>query len=244
MGGVVSENIPSYYASGVGLPDEIVKIAIAKMTEGYQRMQIKIGGRPVEIDIEVIRKVWEAVGTRMRLAVDGNRGLTRGDALRISRECIDIPLILEQPCNHIEEMIAIRNQLNHPLYIDENGTDLNIILHLIETGICDGFGMKVTRIGGLHPMTIFRELCATRNLPHTCDDAWGGDIIAAACTHIAATVAPKLLEGVWLAQPYIAKHYDPENPIKIINGHIQLPTGYGLGVIPDESQFGKPLFSF
>ena len=37
--------------------------------EGYPRLQIKVGGRAVEIDIEVIRKVWESIGGKAKLAV-------------------------------------------------------------------------------------------------------------------------------------------------------------------------------
>ena len=74
-------------------------------------------------------------------------------------------------------------------------------------GIVDGFGMKVTRIGGLQQMAAFRDVCEALNLPHTCDDSWGGDIVAAACTHVAATVKPSLLEGVWLAEPMIETSY-------------------------------------
>ena len=43
LGGAVTENVPSYYASGVGEPDEIARIAAEKMAEGYPRMQVKIG---------------------------------------------------------------------------------------------------------------------------------------------------------------------------------------------------------
>ncbi|MGP3698873.1 mandelate racemase/muconate lactonizing enzyme family protein [Rhodobacter sp. NSM] len=244
LGGAVTERVPSYYASGVGEPDEIARIAVERAAEGYPRMQVKIGGRPVEIDIEVIRKVWERVGTRMRLAVDGNRGLTTRDALRLSRECPDIPFIMEQPCNTIEEIATIRGQLHHAVYLDENSEDLATVLRAVGQGICDGFGMKVTRIGGLRPMATFRDMCEVRSMPHTCDDAWGGDIIAAACTHIGATVQPRLMEGVWLAQPYIEGHFDPKNGIRIEGGHIALPSGPGLGVVPDESLFGAPVASF
>lgn len=104
--------------------------------------------------------------------------------------------------------------------------------------------MKVTRIGGLHPMRAFRDICAARNLPHTCDDAWGGDIIAAACTHIAATVDPVRMEGAWIAAPYIAKGYDAENGICITGGHIDVPQGPGLGITPDEGAFAAALASF
>ncbi len=244
LGGAVTENVPSYYASGIGAPDDIARLAREKMKEGYPRMQVKVGGRPVEMDIEVVRKVWEVVGASMRLAVDANRGWSTRDALRVSRECPDIPFVMEQPCNTMEEMAALRGRLSHAVYIDESASDLNAVLRALGGGLCDGFGMKVTRIGGLQPFATFRDLCAARSMPHTCDDAWGGDIIAAACTHIGATVEPHLLEGVWLAQPYIEGHYDRENSIRINGGHIRLPRGPGLGITPDEAQFGAPVASY
>lgn len=244
LGGAMTERVPSYYASGVGEPDEIARIAAEKAQEGYPRLQVKIGGRDVAIDIEVVRKVWERVGGKLRLAVDGNRGLTTRDALRLSRECLDIPFILEQPCNTIEEIKSIRGQLHHAVYLDENTEDLVTVIRAVGEGICDGFGMKVTRIGGLHAMATFRDICEVRSMPHTCDDAWGGDLIAAACTHIGATVQPRLCEGVWLAQPYIEGNFDSENGVNIEGGHIRLPSGPGLGVVPDEAQFGSPVGSF
>ncbi len=244
LGGALCKRVPSYYASGIGEPDEISRLAKEKLDEGYPRMQIKVGGRSVEIDIEVIHKVWETTQGKMRLAVDGNRGWTTRDTLWVSRECRDIPIIIEQPCNTIDEIRSIRAQVQHAIFLDESCVDLSTVINVIGTGLVDGFGMKVTRIGGLHPMSVFRDICETRSLPHTCDDAWGGDIIAAACTHIGATIQPRLCEGVWLAQPYIEGHYDPENGIKIHQGHINLPEKPGLGVIPDESQFADPVASF
>ncbi|MBO9475406.1 mandelate racemase/muconate lactonizing enzyme family protein [Shimia sp. R10_1] len=245
LGGAVTEKVPSYFATGVGVPDDIAKLVASKRDEGYPRIQVKVGGRPVEIDIETIRKVWEQIkGSGMRFAVDGNRGWTTRDALRVSRECPDIPFIMEQPCNTIQDLQKIRPQVSHGIYMDENSLDLNTVISAAGTGLVDGFGMKVTRIGGLTNMRSFRDICEARNLPHTCDDAWGGDIIAAACTHIAATVRPDLCEGAWLAAPYIDGHYDPQNGIRIENGHIVLPTGPGLGITPDISLFGAPIASF
>ena len=245
LGGAVTEKVPSYYATGVGEPDEIARIAAERIAEGYPRLQIKIGGRPVEVDIAVLRKVWEVVrGTGTRLAADGNRGLPTRDALRLSRECQDIPLILEQPCNTIEELAAIRGQVHHGIYMDENGEDLATVIRAVGQGLVDGFGMKVTRIGGLQQMAAFRDICEARSLPHTCDDAWGGDIIHAACTHIGATVSPRLSEGVWLASPYVEGHYDATNGIDIVGGHIKLPEGPGLGVVPEDGIFGNPVLSF
>lgn len=245
LGGALTGRVPSYYATNVGDPNETARIAAEKRGEGYLRLQIKVGGRAVEIDIETLHKVWEAIGgSGIKLAVDANRSWTTRDALRVSRECPHIPFIMEQPCNSIEDLRTIRPQIRHAIYMDENGTSLNTVITAAGTGLVDGFGMKVTRIGGLHPMRAFRDICAARNLPHTCDDAWGGDIIAAACTHIGATVAPHLNEGVWLAAPYIEGHFDIEAPVRIEGGHIRLPEGPGLGIEPDESLFGAPAASF
>ena len=243
LGGIEAESLPCYYATGVGEPDEIARLAADQVARGFPRLQIKVGGRAAEIDIEVIHKVWEAVGSSVRLAVDANRGWTTRDAIRISQACRDIPFIIEQPCNTLQEIATARPLLQHPVFIDESSVDLNTVLDAVGQGLCDGFGMKITRIGGLSPMRDFRAICETRSLPHTCDDAWGGDIIAAACVHMAASVKPKLLEGIWLAQSYIDGHYDPVNGIEIREGHASLPKRPGLGIQPEQSLFGDPIVS-
>ena len=178
------------------------------------------------------------------MAADANRGWTTRDAIRVSRECLEVPFVMEQPCDTIEDLIKIRPQVSHPIYMDENSTSLNTVISAVGRGIVDGFGMKITRIGGLQPMKTFRDICESANLPHTCDDSWGGDIIAAACSQVASTVKENLLEGVWLAAPYIEGHYDEKNGIQIEKGHISVSQKPGLGIEIDENKFNSPVFSF
>ena len=245
LGGAQVSRVPSYYATGVDTPEEVARLVADKVAEGYPRIQVKVGGRSVEIDIETAHRVWEVIkGKGIKMAVDGNRGLPTRDAMRLSRECQHIPFIMEQPTNSIDELRTIRPLVNHPIYIDESGTDLNIVMRAAAEGLVDGFGMKVTRLGGLMNMVTFRQMCDVFSLPHTCDDSWGGDIIAAACTHIGATVRPVLNEGVWLAEPYIDTPYDPAGGIKITGGHIDVPDGAGLGITPDAALFGAPEASY
>jgi L-alanine-DL-glutamate epimerase-like enolase superfamily enzyme len=245
LGGVETERIPSYYALAVDDPTIVADRAAEKVAEGYPRLQLKVGGRPVDLDIETIRKVWERVGSQgISLAADANRGLTVRDALRLSRECPDVPFILEQPCNTLDEVLRVRERVNHAIYLDEVTTDLAKAVGAVAKGSCDGLGMKVTRIGGLHPMSVVRDVCEAYSTPHTSDDSWGGDIIAAACTHLGATVRPALNEGTWIAKPYIEGHYDPIGGITVEGGHIRLPQGPGLGIVPDETLFGAPVAEF
>ena len=244
LGGAEVERLPGYYATGIGEPDDIARLVQDKVDQGYPRIQIKAGGRDVAIDIAVVRKVWEQVGSRVQLVVDPNRGMTASQALRLSLACSDIPFVFEQPCYTMEEMISIRPQIGHPIIIDENLENLSEVLRAISMRVCDGFGLKLTRMGGLNAMATIRDVCAARSIPHTCEDTWGGDIVAAAVLHIGATVEPRLLEAVWTAGSYIEENYDPVNGIKVDGGHFNLPTGPGLGISPDESRIGDLVVSY
>ncbi|TJV08326.1 MAG: mandelate racemase, partial [Mesorhizobium sp.] len=240
LGGALTDRVPAYYSLIVGPPDETARIAADKVKAGYPRLQVKIGGRNLEEDVAVVHKVWEAVGYKARIAVDGNRGLTIASAIHLDRLCHAIPFVFEQPCNTMDEVATLKGRVTHPVYLDESTEDQNAVLRAISMGIADGFGLKVTRLGGLTKMTTVRDLCAIRSLPHSCDDAWGGDIIAAACVHLAATVEPRRMEGAWIAQEYIDGHFDWKNPVVIEKGHIAVPQRPGLGVKPEAGIFGKP----
>ena len=244
LGGALTDRVPSYYSTIVGDPDETARIATDKVKAGYTRLQVKIGGRELEEDIATVRKVWEAIGFKAGMAVDANRGLTTAEAMHLDRLCQDIPFVFEQPCNTMEEVASLRGRVTHPVYLDENTEDLNAVLRAISSGIADGFGLKVTRLGGLARMTTVRDMCAIRSLPHSVDDAWGGDVIAAACVHRASTVEPRRFEGAWIAQEYIDGHYDEANAVRIEAGHIRVPQKPGLGVKPDKTRFGAPIADY
>lgn len=244
LGGARVDKVPSYFATGIGSPEDISRLAADKVRDGFRRIQIKLGGRPIEEDIAVVKKTWEVIGPSVRLVVDPNRSLTAADTITLSQQCRNIPMSIEQPCNTMEEMLALRGRLQHPVYLDENTEGVNQFLRAIEAGVCQGFGLKISRMGGLHPFSTVRDLCALRSMPHSCEDAWGGDIVSAACVHMGATVQPKLLEGVWLAQPYLSEHYDPEHGIEIENGHIKVPDRPGLGVEPAAEVLGDAVASY
>lgn len=244
LGGALVDRVPTYYSVPVGPPDDSARLAEQKVAEGYTRVQVKVGGRDLAQDVDVARRTWEAVGHRAGLTVDANRGMTVAHALQFDRLTADVPFVLEQPCNTLEEIALLRGRLVHPLALDENTEDVNVVLRAISEGLADGFSFKVTRLGGLTKAAQARDLCALRSLPHTVDDAWGGAVIAAACVHLAATVEPRLLEGAWIAQDRISTHYDPAHPVVVEDGHIAVPQGPGLGVAPDPEHLTRRLATY
>ena len=244
LGGAKFQKVPTYFTTGSVSPDEAVRIAKEKRDQGHDRLQIKVGGRPLDVDIEVIRKVWEATGTSMRYCADANRSWSTRDTLIASSALAGIPIVFEQPCKTMAEIAAIRSQIAHPIYIDEISFDIATVIDFIGKGLCDGFGFKLSRLGGITGLSQARDICKAVNLPHTCDDALCGDIMAAACLHVGATVDAKLNEGVWVASPYVDGHYDPNHCIEIESGKIQLPPGPGLGVVPQADKLGLAQASY
>ncbi|MCY4208642.1 MAG: mandelate racemase/muconate lactonizing enzyme family protein [Roseovarius sp.] len=243
-GGVLSERLPSCFATGTEVPEKVAGIAREKVEEGYPRIQIKIGGRDVAEDIASVRMVHEAAGSNARLAFDENGGLSMRDAIRVSRECVDVPFIFEQPCDSIREIATIRSQIRHPLYLDESATNLATAISAIFKGLVEGFGMKLSRLGGLRPFGAFMDVCAAHGLHYTCDDSRGGDIVAAPRVQTAAACEPRCLEGVWLATPRIDDSDLSDAPVTVESGHISLPKGAGLGITPDSDRLGPPVASF
>jgi len=243
IGGALRARIPSYYAISLLGPEDTARIVQEKQREGYRALQIKIGSGDVRKDAAVLRAAWGVLDAGVTLAADANRSMTTTDVLHLSRMINDIPVALEQPCRTLEETNSLKGRVFHPIYLDEVTVDVATVMTAFGTGICDGLGMKLTRVGGLSPMMAVRDMAASWRAPVSVDDSWGGDIIAAACVHMGATVSPEIFRGTWLAAPYIDHHYDQKNGIEIRDGWIDVPIGAGLGVTPDEDLFGAPVFA-
>lgn len=244
LGGAIREKVPAYYAVNKGDASVTLAMAKKKLEQGYQRLQIKVGGRAVTEDIDVIRELWQQLGGQFELVVDANRALTPVQAVQLSQACADIPLLLEQPCHSMAETVSISHKLRHPVALDESIASLDDVLSAVQQQACEAFGLKLTRVGGLTPMQSIRDVCESRHIMHTMDDNWGGDIVAAACLHMAATVKAELLPAMWTACDYITEHYDPENGIRAKDGYYLLPTGAGLGIEPKEDRIGTLVHEF
>ncbi|MEM7270732.1 MAG: mandelate racemase/muconate lactonizing enzyme family protein [Pseudomonadota bacterium] len=241
LGGALRDRIPSYYAISLMDPEPTAEVVREKQREGYRGLQIKIGSGDVMKDAEVLHAAWDACAPGVTLAADANRAMTVDETIQLSQQVSDVPVAFEQPVRTMEEVASLKGRLNHALYLDEATVDVAAVQHAFGNDLCDGLGMKITRVGGLGNMAAIRDMAAARRAKISVDDSWGGDVIAAACVHMGATVDPRLFRGTWLAAPYIDHHYDHEHGIEIKDGHIAAPSLPGLGVTPDEAIFGDPI---
>ena len=241
LGGNITNEVMTYHVVGITSPENAEEEAERLQVDGISRIQLKAGGRPIENDIEAIKAVSGVLKGGTVLDVDTNRGWTEDEAIKVSNACLEVSMSMEQPCATKEELYRLKPKIFHPLIVDESATDMNTISKMVSASIADGFGLKITRIGGLTPMKAVRDFCIETQTPMSSDDAWGGDIIGAAGVALGSTVPSSLNRGAWLANTYHQVHYDPVNGPRIENGMIKLPKGGpGLGLVIDEEIFGKP----
>lgn len=245
LGGAHGDRVKSYWGIMPNTPEGSAAKAAALQEEGYQRIQVKTGGRPVADDVACVRAVAEVLDPSIPITADANRGWTARDALEFSVACRDIPLALEQPCNTLEEHRQLVGRVPHPVFIDESAVDVATVITAITDGLAQGFGMKLSRVGGLTRLRAVRDICEAKGVPLTIDDTWGGDITAAATVHMGTSVRESVYEGTWISAPYTEGGYPVLSaPVIAEGGHIAVPTGPGLGVVPDIDAWGKPTASF
>ena len=245
LGGALRPTVPSYYGVMPDTPAATARAAASREADGYRRIQVKAGGRPIAQDIETVRAVADSLSPATKLLVDPNRGWTMRDTLEFSVACRDLPLAIEQPCRTYDEHRRIADKLHHPLFLDESTVDIPTITRAISEGVAQGFGMKLSRVGGITPLRLVRDLCAEHSVPLTIDDTWGGDLTAAATVHVGATVPDHVYEGTWISFPYQDLAYPCRTaPVRPDGGSIVVPTGVGLGVEPDLDAWAPPVATF
>ena len=242
LGGAIGDTVPTYYVMRLGdsLDATVARAVELQVEHGFTKIQLKAADGHIDKTIEAVHAISAVRRPETDLFVDVNRRWTVWEAINFSEACAGISLALEQPCNTYDECVDAKPHLRHPLLLDECTASLGVAARAMFTGLANGFGMKITRLGGLTPMRAFLDLCRENRTPTSCDDSWGGDIIAAACVHTAATLDDSLNRGAWIAAPYIDGHYDETNGPRIENGRIAVPRSPGLGLTIADDYFGQP----
>jgi len=242
MGGARQESFPLYVAIPLGPVDATVKAVRARLAEGIHRFQLKLGADPRE-DAERVTAVVEATGDGDVVVADANGGYRLQDAVVAARLLEGSPrTYYEQPCASLEECLYVRRLTTLPMVLDESITDVQSLLRAWSAKGMEAINLKVSKVGGLTRARLIRDLAEQLGLRLTIEDAWGGDLVTAAVSHLAASTSPEALFTVSFMNDWTNEHvagYQPRSE----NGVGRVPTGPGLGVEVDVEQLGEPLFS-
>lgn len=217
----------------VGLHDDIdttVAECVARASEGYTRVKVKISPGN---DVDVVREARAALPHGVELHVDANGAYDPADPGRLAfLDGLGVGL-LEQPFGpgEMRAHAVLSRMITTPVCLDESVPDFAAAIEAISTGACSVINVKPSRVGGFHAAVAILSLCADNGI-----GAWVGGMLEsgigragclALATHPACTHTPDLSAS----DRYFLR--DVTAPFVLADGHLAVPRGPGLGVVPD-----------
>ena len=241
FGGRSGEDYTLYRAISKDDPEAMAANLAGYRAEGYRRFQLKVGS-DVATDIARIRACRSVLEDGDILVADANTGWHRHEAARIVRAVADLDVYIEQPCLSYEACVSIRRRTTHPFVLDESIDDLATLQRAIADDAMDVVNIKIGKFGGLTKARQARDLCVRNGIAMTIEDAWGGDIVTAAISHLAHSTPPDLLFTATDFNSYVTVSTAEHAPQRT-NGRMAAPTRPGLGIEPRTEVLGPPVFA-
>ncbi len=238
LGGRFGERVALYRSIAPGGADEMASTARQYVEAGYRRLQVKVGGDPLE-DAERIAAVRDAVGAGVVLFADANGGWTTGRALTFLEAARSQNFTLEQPCATLEECAAVRPHCPHPLVLDESIDSVAALSYASSRRICDGVTVKIARVGGVTRAAQIRDLAVELGLEVTVEDTGGASIDTAAMLHLSLSTPESARLHTVDFNAWVTVDNADGIPSTTAGG-LAAPEGPGLGIVVREAALGDP----
>jgi o-succinylbenzoate synthase len=109
----------------ISSPDRAIEEARRARAAGYGTVKLKVGGRDVEEDVELVRTLSEALGEAMALRLDANRAWSFEEAERFARGTAGLCLeYVEEPLSDPAGLPSLASTCGLPVALDESLTDI------------------------------------------------------------------------------------------------------------------------
>lgn len=237
LGGADTKFVP-VYATGIN-PDQPEEFAVARYREGHRAFKLKIGfGR--EIDVRNLANMRKALGNDAKLMCDANQALSLEAAIALSREIapsnlswLEEPLRVDAPADDWQTLAtASPIELAGGENFQGDQFDGAVAGHVY--GVLQP---DVTKWGGITGnIRVGRAAVAAgkRYCPHY----FGGGIALLASLHLLAAAGGEgLLE--FDCHPNAGREIVVGPLLPVHEGRVPVPTGLGLGSIPDLGAFAR-----
>ncbi|QRP48518.1 mandelate racemase/muconate lactonizing enzyme family protein [Amycolatopsis sp. FDAARGOS 1241] len=224
---------------GFAQPGEMVDEAERIRSEyGISTFKVKVGRRPVRLDVDVCRALRAALGEEVELYIDGNRGWTASEAAVALRALDDVGLLFAEELCPADDVLGRRwlaTQSRIPLYADESATRPGEVTRELLAGAAHGISIKTARTGFTHSQRVLSQ-CSGLGVEVVLGnqiDGQLGSLCAAtfgAAFELTSRRAGELSNFLDMTDDLLAE------PLRIEHGELRVPQGHGLGVRLDEDK--------
>jgi cis-L-3-hydroxyproline dehydratase len=239
IGGRLNDDFPLYEAVPLGSPANMAEFVRARGAAGISRFQLKVGNDPDD-DIERVRAARAAAPAGASIVADANGGWQLLQARRAIRGIEGLDVLVEQPCRETAECALALRGSTLPMVLDESVVTAADLFAARDAG-AQAVNLKVSRVGGLARTVQLRDLAGELGLCVSVEDMWGGDVITAAVSHLAASTSPEHLMNVSFFNDWTDGHVAGHQP-RSAGGRGRAPSAPGLGIEVDAGRLDKPIF--
>ena len=235
LGGKFRDKVPVASEIGIDTPSVMAESAEKVLGMGIKVIKIK-GSNEKELDIARIKAVREAVGPDIPLRLDPNAAWDTISTINIMRAVEDCHLqLLEQPIPawDYNGMAHIRKNIGIPLMADESVWTPQDAVKLHDYNACDLLNLKIAKSCGLHQGNKVEYVAEALGLPCIAGTELEPGISAVAKIHLAASMRIHPLASEFTELTQVDGSILKE-PLKAIDGCLDVPTGPGFGVEIDE----------
>jgi O-succinylbenzoate synthase len=228
--GAVKTKVPAGVSVGImdSLP-ELMKFVEGYLAEGYLRIKLKI---EPGWDYEPVKLVRETFGPDLLLQVDANTAYTRDDFDLLKRLDEFNLLLIEQPIEE-EDILGharLAEYIETPVCLDESIVSAGVARDAIELGATEIINIKPARVGGYIESVKIHDIAQAAGIPVWCGGMLETGIGRAANLALAALPNFTLPGDTSASSRYY--EVDTTEPFVLVDGHIDVPTGPGIGVDP------------
>jgi muconate cycloisomerase len=248
LGGKARDVIPITHSIGLLPMDEAVSECKKVVQEGILTLKIKVGGDPKR-DIELVRRVREAVGPDVGICVDANQGYSSPrEAIRTiqAMECYGLKYA-EQPVEGISRMAEVARALTTPVMADESAWTPQDVLEIIERRAADIVSIYTTKPGGLYRSMEVAAVARAAGLRCNVNGSAETGVGNLANVQFAAASPAVTMSCVFpISTPAEAQHgqiagiYYRDDlitaPMTFKEGGVQVPDAPGMGIEVDEEK--------
>jgi muconate cycloisomerase len=195
-------------------------------------------------DVRHFEAIRRAVGDEVAIGVDPNTGWSLTDSLCAIEALRPFGLgYIEQPVarRDLESMAEIRRaELGIPVMADEGLFTLQDAYALARARACDAYCIKLYKLGGITPARKIAAVAEAAEIQLNCGGlAVQSQLEAAAAAHFYAATPQRRMMGagefVFGLNTIGADPLVPQTDFVVRDGHVDVPTGPGLGIAVDET---------
>lgn len=210
-------------------------------THGIATFKVKVGRRPVQLDVAVVRALREHFGDAVELYVDGNRGWTAAESLRAMRQMADLDLLFAEELCPADDVLGRRwlvERLDVPFIADESAVTQADATREALSGAATALSIKTARTGFTGSQRTL-HLAEGLGLEVVLGNQIDGQLGTACAVAFGAAHRRTAHRAGELSNFLDMRDDLLTEPLQIRDGHLQVRPGAGLGVQVDPEQLAR-----